>query len=272
MATADKIADVIVFANHKGGVGKTSLAVSTADALARDGFEVLLVDLDPQANATQLLYSFDSVPSITIEKVLDGSANLANAIIEETRVSGVHLIGSTLKLASLERQLLSTPYASTALLYNKLKPILPLYDIVIIDTPPALSYLTANALSAGDFVFVPIESGNKLALMGAEDMKDFIAGGREANSRLKLGGAVLTCHDGRKKVCQLTAVAVGDYYDAVCETMIPQSVDMQKAHALGKTPLQLDRDSPTSKAIVALAREIEHVAGLKPKKKGGSHE
>ena len=103
------MAKTISFANHKGGVAKTTLAVSVSDALARAGYDVLLVDLDPQSNATQLVYSFEETPSVTIERVLDGSASIASAIVEKTQIDGVHLIGSTLKLASLERHHLTAP-------------------------------------------------------------------------------------------------------------------------------------------------------------------
>jgi chromosome partitioning protein len=113
---------VIALANHKGGVCKTTLTLSIADALAREGMSVLVVDMDPQANATRLAYSFDEAPAVTVEKVLEGSASLVEAIIHETRIDGVHLLGSTLKLANLEREMTQTPFFSTtSLLHEKLK-------------------------------------------------------------------------------------------------------------------------------------------------------
>lgn len=256
------MAKIISLANHKGGVCKTTLSVCLADAFAREGFDVLLVDLDPQSNATRLAYSFDETPAVTIEKVLDGSASIAEAIVEKTRISRVHLIGSTLKLGTLERQLQQTPFSSTVLLQQKLAPVADAYDLIIIDTPPSLNFLTANALAASDAVLVPIESGSKLSLLGTDDMLEFIRQARGANPRLRFGGAILTKHDARKKMCKITAGAVRDYYDSVLSASLPTSTDIHKAQAGGQTILQYDRDHTASKEIVAMAREIVPIVGL----------
>jgi chromosome partitioning protein len=259
------MAKIITLANHKGGVCKTTLAVSIADALSREKLDVLLVDLDPQANATRLVYSFDETPSVTIEKVLDGSASVAEAIVENTHIDGVHLIGSTLKLASLERQLQQTPFSSTTLLQSKLSAVSDAYDVIVLDTPPALNFLTANALATSDAVLVPIESGSKLSLIGTDDMLEFIRQARGANTRLRFGGAILTKHDARKKMCKITAGAVRDYYESVLHATLPTTTDIHKAQASGQTILQYDRDHTASKEIVAMAREIAAIVGLKAK-------
>lgn len=259
------MAKTICVANHKGGVCKSSLATSWADAFARDGHEVLLVDLDPQANATALAYSWEETPAVPLERVLDGSASVAEAIIENCRIEGVHLIGSSLKLEKLERQLQQTPFSSTGLLQSKLAPIADAYDIIILDCPPALNFLTANALAASDAVFVPIESGSKLSLVGTDDMLSFISQARAVNPRLKFGGAILTKHDARKKICKIMAGAVQSYYENVLESYLPPTTDFHKAQANGLTILQLDRDHTASKNLVAMAREIAGIIGL-PKK------
>ena len=260
------MAKIITFANHKGGVCKTTLSVCIADALSREGLDILVVDLDPQSNATRLLYSFEETPSVTIERVMDGSASVAEAIVEDSRIDDVHLIGSSLKLASLERQLQQTPFSSTSLLRNKLAVVDDAYDIIIIDTPPSLNFLTANALAASDMVLVPIESGSKLSLVGTDDMLEFIRQARSANSRLMFGGAILTKHDARKKMCKITAGAVRGYYDSVLEATFPTSTDIHKSQAQGQTILQYDRDHTASKEVVAMAREIMGKLGLKTKK------
>lgn len=257
------MAKIIAFANHKGGVAKTTIAVSIADALARDGFDVLLVDLDPQSNATRLIYSFDETPSVTIEKVLDGSSPIAQAIVQETRIDGVHLIGSTLRLSNMQRVMQSQPFNSTALLKTKLQPVLDVYDVIILDTPPSLEFLTANALHASDVVMVPIESGSKLSLLGTDDMLAFIAQARVANPSLRFGGAILTKHDARKKMCKITAGAVRDYYESVLSSSLPSTTDIHKAQALGQTILQYDRDLNVSREVINMAREIIKIADLK---------
>lgn len=258
-------AKIISLANHKGGVCKTTLSVNLSDALAREGLDVLLVDLDPQSNATRLVYDFEETPAVTIEKVLDSRESIATAIVENTHIDGVHLIGSTLKLAVLERQLQQTPFSSTSLLKQKLAALSEAYDVIVLDTPPALSFLTANALAASDVVMVPIESGSKLSLLGTDDMLEFIKQARSANPQLKFGGAILTKHDARKKMCKITAGAVRDYYEHVLEASLPSTTDIHKSQAGGQTILQYDRDHNASREIVAIAREIMKIAGLSSK-------
>lgn len=260
---------IIAFANHKGGVCKTTLALNVADALSREGLDVLVVDLDPQANVTALLYSAEETPGVPLEKVLDGSNSIAQAVIEQTAIDGVHLIGATLKLANLERQLNATPFSSTSLLTQKLAPVKQVYDVIILDTPPALSFLTANALAAADFVFTPLASGSKLSLIGADDLVAFIAQAKAANPRLQFGGAILARHDARKKVCRLVQQAASEYYARVLENTMPAATDVDKGQIVNKTVLQLERESNVSRAVVQIAREIMSITGLKPAKAKG---
>ncbi|WP_153133333.1 ParA family protein [Dechloromonas hortensis] len=255
-------AKTIAFSNHKGGVAKTSLSVNIADALARDGYSVLFVDLDPQGNGTQLVYGYDETPAITVEQVLAGKESIAAAIVDKTQIPGVSLIGATLKLARLERDLQLTPFASTSILLTKLQSVRDVFDVIILDTPPALSFLTANALAAADCVFVPVESGSKLALVGTDDMLEFVSQAKTVNPRLKLGGAVLTKHDGRKKLCKITQAVIGDYFDTVLGHVLPQSADIGKSQAVGQTVLQYDRECTASREVVEIAREIATIAGL----------
>ncbi len=255
------MAKVIAFANHKGGVAKTTIATSVADALQRDGFEVLLVDMDPQANATKLLYSFDDSPSQAVEQVLEGKVSIAQAVTE-TRVDGVHLVGATLRLSGVQKKMQSTPFATTAALKKHLDMLADAYDVIIIDTPPALDFLTANALYAADVIFVPVESGSKLSLVGTDDMLNFISDAKEVNPRLQFGAAILTRHDARKKMCKITAGAVQGYYGRVLSASLPSTTEIQKAQALGQTILQYDRQLNASSQVVDMAREIASLSGL----------
>lgn len=260
------MAKTIAFANHKGGVRKTTLAVCTADALTRDGYKVLLVDLDPQMHATTLAYSYNSVPGNTVEKVLDGTITVGEAIVESPTIPGVHLLGSTLDLTNLENQLRQTPFSSTLLVRDMLARVESIYDVIILDTAPALNFLTANALAAADAVFVPIESGSSLSMIGMNDLLRFIKEAKRVNPKLEFGGAILTMHDARKTLCQLTASSIEQAFGKVLASSLPVSEAMRQAQALGKTILATDRESTAARKIVEIAREIASVVGLRSSK------
>lgn len=259
------MAQILAISNHKGGVGKTSTTVNLADSLSREGLDVLLVDLDPQANATALVYPIEEAPSTPVEKVLAGEASIAEAIITNTRIPHVHLLGSTLKLGNLERNVQTNPFASTRMVADKLRAVADAYDVILIDCPPSLSFLAANALAAADMVVVPIESGSKLSLIGSDDMLDFMAQAGNVNPRLRFGGALLTRHDGRKKVCQIVAGAIADYYQLVLDTTIPESTEVKKAQIIGKTILQLNHNHTVARVMGELARELMGKLGLQRK-------
>jgi chromosome partitioning protein len=257
-------AKVFSYANHKGGVCKTTLTVCLADAFSREGYRVLVLDLDPQGNATRLLYSFDDAPPIPLERLLDGTTSIAEAILQNTRIDNVHLIGSTLKLANLEDEMRRTPFSATTMIRTALEPVRDVYDVILLDTPPALNFLTANALAASNMVFVPIESGSKLSLLGTDDMLRFIAQAKRANPGLEFGGAILTKHDARKTMCKLAAASIEGYYNKVLQATLPPSTDIHKAQAAGQTILQYDREHTASRNVVAMAREMATLAGLTP--------
>jgi chromosome partitioning protein len=257
------MAKIVAVVNHKGGVNKTFLCTSGADALAREGLSVLVVDFDPQAHATALIYSFAELPSRPIERVLAGQSTISEAIITETRIPGVHLLGATLKLANLEREVLAAnPFIATRLLAEKLSRIADGYDVILIDCPPSLGLLSANALAAADMVIVPVESGSKLSLIGADDVLDFIHQAKTANPKLTFGGAVLTKHDGRKQVCRIVANEVKASFESVFETALPESTDVKKAQLVGKTIMQYDKDHTVSRVTVRLMRELMDKLGL----------
>ncbi|MCP1121259.1 ParA family protein [Robbsia andropogonis] len=256
------MAKVISFSNHKGGVSKTTLVVNISDALAREGYDVLIVDMDPQANATSMVYSFDEPPSVPVELVLDNKASTAQAVIQNTRIDGVHLIGSSLLLGRVARMMQVSSFAATSVLAEKLAPLQNTYDVIIIDTPPSLEFLPANALAASDYVFVPVQSGSKLSLIGTEDMLSFIEQGKKANPRLNFGGAILTRHDARKRMHMLTAEAIKEYYGKCLTTTIPLTTEIEKAEALGLTIIQHNPDLSASDQMRKLAREIVEITGL----------
>ncbi|SAL06678.1 cobyrinic acid ac-diamide synthase [Caballeronia calidae] len=111
----------------------------------------------------------------------------------------------------------TSPFATTGALKKCLDVLGDAYDVVIVDTPPSLDFLTANAMFAADVVFVPVESGSKLSLVGTDDMLQFIRDAQGVNPRLQFGAAILTRHDARKKMCKITASAVKDFYGRVLD-------------------------------------------------------
>lgn len=254
---------VISFANLKGKVGKTTIALSMADAFFREKLSVLVVDTDPQAKVTSLLFG-DDVPPAPIEGLLDGRTPIVESVIQNTSIPGVHLIGATLKLMSLERrwrQIFTDPF----LLRNALKPAHEVYDVIIVDTPPSLGFLTANALAASDFVFVPVASDSKLSLSGADDMRSFLREARDANPALTVGGAILTKHDARRMISKLVAGTAKEFFGNALAASIPPTDDLRKAQANGQTILQYDIDHAVSASFKLLAREVMAVTSLSAK-------
>jgi chromosome partitioning protein len=254
----------IAVATHKGGVGKTSASLNISDAFARAGLSVLLVDLDPQFNATRIAFSYDFPPPVPLEKVLSGEATIAEAIITDCRIDGVHLLGSTLKLTNIERTLQLNPFTSTRLLSDKLKQVAGMYDVVVLDCPPSLGSLTANALAAADLVLVPIDAGSRLSLSGSDDMIDFIEQAKSVNPRPLRYGAVLNMFDGRTTVCRLIAGSANQYFEHIFTTQIPSSTAVQQAELLGKTILKANVQHQVSRAVVDLAREVMATLDLTP--------
>ena len=199
---------------------------------------------------------------LAISQVLEGRLSIAQAIIGDTQVKGVDLVGATLLLDGVQKKMQTSPFASTSALKKALDVLHDAYDVILIDTRPALDFLTANALFAADVVFVPVESGSKLALLGTDDMLRFIAEARAVNPRLEFGAAILTRHDNRKKLCKITAEAVKGFYGRVLDASLPIAEDIRKAQVLGQTVLQYDRQLNASNQVVDMAREIAAISGL----------
>lgn len=258
-------AKIFALANHKGGVCKTTISVTLADAFQREGLDVLVVDLDPQANATKHLFGYDAEPSVTIADLFRGKGTLAQAIIQETRVKSVHLIGAHLDLSAIEWDLLRDPYTSATILRDVLAPVMEFYDVIILDTPPSLGFYMTTALVAADAVFVPVESGSKFALTGTDDVRNSIAKAKRANPNLKTVAAILTKHDARKKVCKLTANELPSRFPHVLSSYWPDTTNVEQALVMGQTILQFKNDDIASKQARLMAREIMGLTGLEAK-------
>jgi chromosome partitioning protein len=188
----------IAIANQKGGVGKSTTAASLATEFAIREYETLLIDADPQGNATQIFFSPEQVTSTLSEVLIGGGSEPAASLVEKgltTAVPHLDMVAATISLAKFERE---SPLAITKL-RTALKDVGERYDFAIIDTPPNLGLLLTATLTAADFVIIPVKAA-PFALYGFDDLMDAINGARSLNDRLKILGTVCTMFDKRMNV------------------------------------------------------------------------
>jgi chromosome partitioning protein len=245
---------VYAIANQKGGVGKTTTAVNLAACVAEAGYESLLIDIDPQSNAT-LGLGIDKHVRPTIYDVLLGDESLESAIVDAgiphlgVVPAGPDLAGATVELPRLP--------GSESRLREVLDPIRERYAFVLLDCPPSLGPLTVNALVAADRVIVPVQA-EYFALEGLAGLLDTLSlVQRELNPRLTVAGMLLTMHDGRTRLAQDVEREVRDHFPAlVFDTVIPRNVRVGEAPSFGKPVIHYDPHSAGAGAYFDLAKEV----------------
>ena len=251
-------AKIISVANHKGGCGKTTTVVHLAAELATLAFKVLVIDLDPQANAS--LHIGQQHPSevnvTTAELLLGENELLADALEEDTSFKNVSLIYGSLNLGKAEDQIKENAPRPSEELTIKLEPLIDLFDFILIDCPPSLKLLTSNALAASTHVIVPIESGSQYGLYGVTDLLNHMDKIRRINPNLELLGALLIKHDERQNVCKLIRDEAFNQVGKLLDTTIPQSTKVNQAAILKSTLVDLDKNAKVRQAFQALAKEI----------------
>ncbi len=250
---------VISVVNQKGGVGKTTTVVHVSAALARLGHSLLVIDLDPQANASSTLGLADPYEvKNTIATVMADKSGVA-APWYDTIEDHVRLIYGHVALTKVERELQRISMSMPGFVLRKRLEQMALDDdqIVLIDCPPSLSMLTVNALVASDYCIIPIESGSKYSLDGYEDLEELIRDVRDVNPSLDILGVLITRHDGRKNVCKAMKSAIERrFQDKVFKATIPSAAKIQEAETRKQSIFQCDRQSNPARDFMALGREI----------------
>jgi len=247
------MSQVIAVLNQKGGVGKTTSTINLAAAIAKSGKSVLVVDLDPQANATSGFGVDKTKLNSSIYEVLVAGNSTADSVID-TRVSGLRVLPATTSLAAAEQELVSVQQRESVL-KNALENLS--YDYIFIDCPPSLGLLSINALVAADSVLIPVQT-EFYALEGLGLLIQTVQKVQQAlNPSLRIIGVVMTMVDTRNALSgQVISEVKKHFGQLVFETFIPRNVRLAEAPSYGKTIFEHNKWSKGARAYKALATEV----------------
>jgi len=246
---------IIIVANQKGGVGKTTTSINLAAALAQKGAKTLLVDLDPQGNATLSFISNDQFERSIYDVLVDPECSAAD-VIQTTPIDELDLLPATIAVAKAEAKLIGE-FDSHFRLKDKLESVKDLYDHIVIDTPPTLGILTVNALVAGTHLLVPIQS-SYYALEGTDDLLDTYEKIRaRPNPNLEFLGVVITIHDKRTNMAKDVRARIHTVFgDKVFETTISKSVRLEESPAYKQSIFTFAPNSSGASEYYSLSEEV----------------
>ncbi|MBI3071591.1 MAG: ParA family protein [Deltaproteobacteria bacterium] len=245
---------VLAIANQKGGVGKTTTAVNLGAALAQKGAQTLVVDLDPQANATSGL-GLRGHQGTTLYDVLVGGAELSSAVVG-TGLSRLLVVPGSRDLVAAEIELLSAD-GRERVLRRAIEAVSPHFDVVLIDCPPSLGILTINALTAADGILIPLQA-EYYALEGVAELLQAVERIQAAlNPGLEIDGVVMTMFDVRNNLAHAVADEARKHFgDRLFLTFIPRNVRLSESPSHGVPAITYDPQSKGAQSYVALAEEI----------------
>jgi len=245
----------LAIVNQKGGVGKSTTAVNLGAGLAENGRQVLLIDLDPQGNASSGLgVEKSELEYSTYDLLIESESALK--VIMETETENLDLIPANIELAGAEIELVSI-ISRESRLKKSLKEVSDNYDYIIIDCPPSLGLLTLNALTAADSVMVPIQC-EYYAMEGLGQLMNTIELVRKnLNPELRIEGVLMTMYDARTNLSEQVINEVEDYFsDLMFETIIPRNVRLSEAPSFGRPIMEYSSSSKGAAAYRKLAEEV----------------
>jgi chromosome partitioning protein len=258
---------IVAVANQKGGVGKTTTSINLAASIASRGYRVLLVDFDPQGNASSGVgYPRDKV-ELTIYDALVGEVTLED-VIRPTDITTLFVVPATTDLVGAEIELIGAEHRER-FLANCLAPIVEQYDYIVIDCPPSLGMLTLNALVAADGIVVPMQA-EYFALEGLSALTATIEKVKAAyNPHLTIDGVLFTMFDGRMNLANQVRAEVAKHFGDKClDTTVPRNVRLSEAPSHGKPVLLYDLRCPGTKSYLAVADEFIDRTLIRPAAKG----
>lgn len=251
---------VLAIANHKGGVGKTTTAINLADAMAQKGKWVLVIDFDPQTNASKHIgmHHPAQVSYNARELLINDKTDITSFIHEETKLGeGVHLIYGSIALETVHETIRNESPRPAEVLKERLRPLMGQYDYIIIDCPPSLNLLTQNAIAAATHYMIPVESGAKYAIDGLDDLKLRVEKLMQINRDLNFLGALLIKHDERQILCKEAESDAENLFGKLIPVTISQTAKVNQSVALNVSVRMLERGNKVAMQYKELADFID---------------